>query len=227
MRYLIALIAVSTTASPLLSAADLFYGVEALSGYRSAYLYRGFDIADGLLEFQLEAEVAANKETIISFGTSLASESGGDFSQFDFYFDARYEINEWTLGAISSYRDFTGTDLESGFDLGLFGIYQWSDHLDSKISLHYDFGNEASYASVDTRWSLPLNDSTYSYLEGGMSWVDSYLDRSGLQDVFGKAGLTFNINEQVSASPYLAISIPFEKEESTSVYAGFWFAFLF
>ena len=51
--------------SPQPTKAELKYGVEALTTWRSEYVYRGFELADNSMEFQLAGQVAlSNTDTL-------------------------------------------------------------------------------------------------------------------------------------------------------------------
>ena len=44
---------------------DIPLGIEAVAGIRSNYVYRGFDLADTLSDFQLESEIAIAKNLFL------------------------------------------------------------------------------------------------------------------------------------------------------------------
>lgn len=52
---------------------DIPIGIEAVTGYRSAYVYRGFELAESTLDFQIEAEIAINNNTFINVGAWYAT----------------------------------------------------------------------------------------------------------------------------------------------------------
>jgi len=95
---------------------EIPYGIEAVTGFRSEYVYRGFNLAeDSVLDFQIEAEIAE------SF-----FDSGIDFGIF-----ASWQFNE----------DF-GLSTGASYDTGADGFYaylegNWSKTLsdDAFVSL--------------------------------------------------------------------------------------------
>ncbi|NIP93605.1 MAG: hypothetical protein GWO24_09160, partial [Akkermansiaceae bacterium] len=76
------------------------------------------------------------------------------------------------------------------------------------------------YGKAETGWSLRLTDDTYLALSGGVSVVDSYYGRSGLNDFYGRTSLTYNINKTISVTPFLAWSIEFEEEDGDELILG-------
>ena len=47
---------------------EIKLGIEAVTGIRSGYLHRGYDLADASLEFQLQAEFALSNKSSLNFG---------------------------------------------------------------------------------------------------------------------------------------------------------------
>lgn len=48
---------------------EIPWGVEIVSGLRSDYVYRGFELTGTSLDLQLEAELALSNESSLSLGT--------------------------------------------------------------------------------------------------------------------------------------------------------------
>ena len=55
-------------------------GIEAVTGLRTDYVHRGFQLAESALDFQLEAEIILSNNNSLSLGFAHLSESGGVFS---------------------------------------------------------------------------------------------------------------------------------------------------
>ncbi|MEM9080212.1 MAG: hypothetical protein AAGC74_05905, partial [Verrucomicrobiota bacterium] len=206
---------------------DLTLGLEVVSGYRSAYVARGFELADGTLDLQAETEIALNNDLFLGLYAWHATESNGNFSETSAGLDLTREFDPLQLTATLRYQSYSGSLFQDGILLGLETTYFLSDSWDLSLNSLYDFGAEAPYGSLELGWSQPLSEDLFVSAESGLSIVDSYYGRSGLNDYYGRISLTYNLNSTISLSPFLGFSIPLEDHSSNTVYGGFWFAVSF
>ena len=58
---------------------DIPIGIEAVTGIRSGYVFRGFDMANALMDFQVEGEITLGDRTYLNVGGWIANENGGPF----------------------------------------------------------------------------------------------------------------------------------------------------
>lgn len=206
-------------------------GIEAVTGIRSAYVYRGAKLADTLVDFQLETEIASNDGLVLNSGAWFASESGGPgFSEFAAYLDLRLDINDLlTIGASATYHDFDKALLRDGIDTGIFATFYATEDLDFTFGAYHDFGNDAWYANTEASWSHRLSDDSYFDLMGGISWVDDFIGRSGINDFYGRASLTYSINSTVSLTPFVGWSMLIDSSDpgDDEVFGGLWFEVVF
>ncbi len=88
---------------------DIQISAEAVTGFRSSYVYRGFELAESTLDFQLEAEIALNDATFLNLGAWYATETGsGDFDEAAFFAHLRFQkTDQLTLGLSATYRAFS------------------------------------------------------------------------------------------------------------------------
>ena len=75
---------------------DIPLGIEAVTGIRSGYVHRGFDLADTSLEFQFAGEVTLSNENSLHFGLSHLAESDGDFSETAGYLERKNSPTAFT-----------------------------------------------------------------------------------------------------------------------------------
>ena len=71
MKHLTTFLIAAGTFASLLRAEieeDIPYGIEAVTGLRSAYTYRGLELASSTLDFQLAAEVAVDNQLSVGAG---------------------------------------------------------------------------------------------------------------------------------------------------------------
>ncbi|MGJ8698001.1 MAG: hypothetical protein ACSHYF_16905 [Verrucomicrobiaceae bacterium] len=205
------------------------FGIEGVAGIRTGYVYRGFELAKTSSELQFQAEIALSNESAINLGAWHLSESDGPFSETGTFIDLRHEITDKTLvGASLTYRNFRGSLLKSGLDLGLFAHHQFSDNWDAKTGIYFDTGNDSIYADANLRWSHPISDSTFISLENGVSYVSDYLNRDGFNDLHGRLSLTYALSDSVAFTPFLGWSIQLDdKTAGDAAYGGVWFEVIF
>lgn len=230
----LSLLAVSSTFAAEANSGDfqeLTYGVEALAQYRNEYNYRGFEIADDTIDLQLSTQFALDNDFSINTAAWYGTETGsGDFSEIGLFADIRKDIGQATYALSGTYRDYDNTlFFESGFDIAATAIWHFDDCWDFSTTASYDTGADAWYGGTKASYYYRINDSSYFNFNAGISYVDNYYGRDGFNDVFGKVSYTYNINSQVSVSPYLATSILVDNDDlgSDSLYGGVYFAVAF
>jgi len=227
IRTPLALLVLSTTLTNAQDA-EIPLGIEAVTGIRSDYVFRGFHLASTSLDFQMEAEVALDNDTFINFGAWYLGGSDS-FRETGVFLDFRRELTEkFTLGATVTYRDFQESILESGIELGTFANYQINDDWRLKSGIYYDFETTGWYGETAAEWSHPISKNSFFAVLGGLSYASDYFGRSGLNDAFLRATLTYGVSSTVSFSPYIGTSIQLDDEEADDeFYAGLLFEVIF
>ncbi|NIP93606.1 MAG: hypothetical protein GWO24_09165, partial [Akkermansiaceae bacterium] len=76
------------------SGTEIPLGIEAVTGIRSGYVHRGFDLAGTLLDFQLEGEVTLKDNLHFNFGGWFATEVSDDFTEGAGFLDLRNDLSE-------------------------------------------------------------------------------------------------------------------------------------
>ena len=216
---------------------EIQYGVEAVAGYRSGYDYRGFELADSIIDFQLEAEIALDNNTFLSVGAWYATETGDeDFDEAAFFAHLRFEkTDQLTLGLSAAYRSFGSSDspitaiFEDGVDLGTFATWHFNKDFNASAGAYYDTGAEAWYGNAETRWSKVLSDKAYISLKTGVSYVNDYYGRDGLNDAYGRLSITYHLSDTVSITPFAGGSVLLDDDDAgdDQAYGGVWFEFRF
>jgi len=212
---------------------EIQYGIEAVTGYRSGYIYRGFELAESTLDFQIEAEIAINDHTFLSIGSWYATETGdGDFDEVAAFTHLRFEkTDQLTIGLSATYRNYgnssspIATLFEDGVDLGAFATWQLNKDLNATAGFYYDTGAEAWYGHAETNWSKPLSDKSFFSLKTGISYVDDYYGRDGMNDAYGRLSLTYHISDTVSITPFLGGSVLLDNNDTgdDEAFGGIWF----
>lgn len=207
---------------------DLKWGVEAVTGIRSGYIHRGYDVADTSLEFQLQAEFALSNESSLHFGLWHLAESDGDFSGGSAYLELEHQVGEqlWIGGSLT-YREFDESHLDDGADIGAFIRYRPHDDWTLSGELCYDFATDGWYADTDLEWSHPLSGSAFLAISSGVSFVSNYYGDSSFHEWFSRVTLTYAISESISVTPFVGTSLSLDTERDDEAYAGFWFEVIF
>lgn len=205
---------------------DIPFGVEAVAGYRSEYVYRGFRLADQMIDFQLEAEIALSNEWFLRVGGWFGTETGsGDFEEGAGFLDLRYEAGQWALSLNTSYHAFSHSVFQDGVDVGL--EFTWFPHEDFHISLggYYDDGPGAWYGKLEGGWSQATGDDSFISFLAGTSWLDDYYGRDGWNDVYGRLSWTLAVSDSVSFTPFVGTSLSVDSggPGSNYLWGGLWF----
>ena len=206
---------------------DIQWGVEAVTGYRSNYVYRGFELSESTLDFQLEAEFALTNNLALNVGGWYATETGnGDFDEAAGFLKLHHQTTEHlTLGLRGTYRDFNNSFFEEGVDVGAYASWEFCRGFDITLGGSYDTGAEGWYGHLETNWTKPLNNKTFFSLQTGISAVDDYYGRDGFNDVYGRVSLTYNISDTVSVTPFVGGSALLDSDDigDDTAFGGIWF----
>lgn len=212
---------------------DIQLGVEAVTGFRSNYVYRGFELAESTLDFQIEAEIALNNDTLLNVGAWYATETGnGDFDEAAFFTTLRFEKSDkLTLGLSATYRSFSHSKpplsviFEDGVDLGGFATWHFCRDFNATVGAYYDTGADGWYGHMETKWSKVISDKAFFQLKTGVSYVDDYYGRDGLNDAYSRLSLTYHISDTVSITPFVGGSVLLDSSDpgDDQAYGGVWF----
>ncbi len=207
---------------------DLVWGIETVTGLRSDYIFRGFELADATLEAQIETEISLGDDLFLGLAAWHIAESGDDFSETSFGLNLRRDWKDFSLTGSLDYRFYNSESLfDDGADLGVKAQWFFGQDWEIAAKANYDFGAEGAYFAVEGSWSQPLNEKTFIEIETGLSAVTSYYERSGINDFYGKVSLTYNLNSFLSVTPFVGFSLGLADEASEHVYLGIWSAVSF
>ncbi len=207
---------------------EIKYGLEALTTWRSEYIYRGFKLADKSMEFQLAGQASLSDSETIDFGFYFDTATGdADFTETAAFIDFSKNIGDLTYTANLTLRDYANSSFKSGADIG--GSVNWiyNDTFDFTAQLSYDTGASGAYAEFKASAYKELSESSYLLFSSGLGLTASYYDSNGLHQLFAKLEYTYNISDNVSISPFLAANIGIDKEAQDSINAGIYFAVSF
>lgn len=204
------------------------YGIEAVTSWRSEYVYRGFDITANSMEFQLAGEIALTDNSSLDVGLFYGTASGkGDFSEIAGFLDYNREVGKYTFAIKLVLHDYSNSILKTGVDLEAGVNYQLNEAFDVSSYLSYNSGAEGVYYETKLSYFEQVNDDSYLVFDAGFSIVGDYYQRSGLNHVFSKLTYTYNINDSVSLSPYISGNIGIHEDAKNHLFGGVYFAVSF
>jgi hypothetical protein len=209
--------------------AEIPFGIEAVTGIRSDYVHRGFQLAESSLDFQIESELVLSDTTSLHLGLSHLSESSGGFAETSAYFELSREFRDGiTFGGSITYRDRRRSLLDGGLDLGIFATVEINEDWRWRNELNFDLGVDGIWFSSGLEWSTVISDDSFLVVQSGLSAVSSYLNRDGLNDFHTRISFTYTLSEQVSLTPFIGSSVQIADSAASDVFfGGFWFEVIF
>lgn len=206
---------------------DLVWGIETVTGLRSDLVYRGFDLADATLETQVETEVTLGANYALGLAAWHSAESSDNFAETGLGVNLRRDFEKVSLTLSLDYHDFSESLFQDGADLGLKAQWFLTENWDLAIKGHYDFGAEGSYFAMEGGWSHPLSEKLFLAAESGVSALENYYARSGMNDFYGRLSVTYNVNSFLSLTPFLGYSVGLAEGTEDTAFLGLWLAVTF
>lgn len=214
--------------------AEIKLGFEALTSWRSEYIYRGFQLADNSMEFQLAGQIALSNTETIDFGLFHGTAtSDGNFSETGAYIDFSKNIGDLTYSAKLALRDYSNTDetpfsnFKSGADIGSSIRWAYSDNIDFITHLSYDTGAKGFYLESKASYYKNIDQDTYLTLQAGIGAAADYYSRDGIHHAFTKLEYTYNISDAVSISPFISANLGIHDQAESHLFGGIYFAVSF
>ena len=211
--------------------ADMPLGFESVTGFRSDYIHRGFELGESIFDFQVSGEAMIRDNVSIGYSAWYATEtSSGDFSETGFKLSTTTDLGNSQWSNSLTYRSLSNSALESGVDfttkysrLLATGTDDNSSHTISFIG-SYDTGAQGWYGAVEYGHYKPLDKNSYLSFKTGVSLTENYYDRSGFNDLYARISYTYHLTKQVSISPFLGTSLQLDTNNgSDHLYGGLWF----
>lgn len=203
---------------------EIPYGVEFLTGYRSEYVDRGFDLSQDLIEVQIGSEFALSNHWLLQFGGWYGTGTGsGDFEAAEAFLGIRYETETWDAGIDTSFTSYDHRIFRDAFTAGPF--FNWYPHRDWRFGgiIEFDTGTDGWYGAVEAGWSQPTGRKSFVRAHAGASAVSGFYGRNGLNDLYARLAWTYGFNRTVAITPFVGTSIALDSAGSNQLYAGLWF----
>lgn len=194
---------------------DIPLGYEIVTGFRSSFIHRGENLADDLVDFQLNGFFSYKEDKHLEYGIYLAGALGDDdFGESSISFNYSEEYGSWTYAAGANLRYFELNDDDTfTAELNFSTTHHFNrDHqLTGLVS--YDTDEAGFYGSITYKGFTDLNSSSFLSYQLGVSAAYDYYGTDGFRDTFGRISYTKNITKQVSVSPFAGFSITRDDEE--------------
>jgi len=203
---------------------ELPIGIEAVTGYRSDYLYKGSKLAGETIDFQLSGEMAYSNTQFLEYSLWHATESGdGDFSESGLAFTYTEQRDQFDYFVGVKYRNLDHDLYQSGFEMRAGARWHHNEFTAISGEISYDTGADGWYSELYWRQLHDLSEDAFVSMRLGLSAVDNYYDRDGLNDAFARVSFTYNISKNVSVTPFVGTSVQFYGDDDTELYGGAWF----
>ncbi len=208
---------------------EIYMGIEALTGFRSDYVFRGEYVAESSIEFQLSGGVALDDYWYVQGEFFCLNEcEHSPFRQIQLLGELNYYLNtESTLGCYVAGQEFDRTILKSGIEQGV--IWRWNPSLNwgIKAKIFYESGQDGTYAEMRATY-MPL-------IAENVAWVNcaqvgcaiNYADTDGIKELMLRTGLSWAVNESWKIEPYVAWYYGVGRDDFTKICAGFWLSYSF
>jgi hypothetical protein len=208
---------------------EIPWGIEAVTGYRSELVHRGFKLADDVYDYQLETEIALSNDWSFNFSAMYATGTGkgNDYSETTGIAELRYDATNWSAGWMLGFRDFTATFFRDGWESGPFVSYRFSEDLEARAEYLYDEGGESFYGALQLSWSRALSEKSFVSVRGGVSHVEDYYGSKGFHAMDFRVSYTYLFLSNVSLTPFIGSSVALDNQADDVLLGGVWFEVTF
>ncbi len=207
---------------------DIPLGIEAVTGFRSDYVYRGFHLAQTTMDFQLETEVVINDVLSLGAGGWVATQLDDGFNERTGFIELYANLLEGVgVGASGAYHSYDHDIFKSGFDLTAFLLWHPANNWSITAEVSRNLASEGWHGELSGQWSHRVSDDAYFGMAMGVSITEDYYGHSGLNDFNGRISLTYNINSMLSVTPFAGWSHELTARDGDELYGGLWFEISF
>lgn len=202
-------------------ASYLPWGIEAMAGYRSELVHRGFKVADEVYDYQLEGEYALSDAWMLNLRGIHAQGSGmSEFSEITGVAELRYDQKWVSAGWSLGYRDFESTFIRDGWESGPFVAFHLGEDWDLRADCLYDGGAESLFGSLQLQWSKALGESSFLAAQAGCSYADDFYGSHGMHNLDARLSYTYFLIPSVSISPFVAASVRLDDQADDAALVG-------
>lgn len=228
LRLLSLVLIIATFSAKAEIEAEIPWGAEVVTGYRTDLIERGFQLGENVIDVQVQTEIVFNDEWSLGFGAFHATASGVDeYEETSSFVEIVREYEQMYIGWHLGYRDVQSTIWRNGLETGPMFMYRINQNISVGFRYLYDGGASGSYAEARCSWSHPLNDKSFLSINSTAGYAIDYYGRDGLHDLSARLGWTYNLASNISLTPFLGGSIGIHDDAADQIYSGLWFEVTF
>ncbi|MDB9741332.1 hypothetical protein OAB00_00615 [Akkermansiaceae bacterium] len=183
-------------------------GLEAVTGYRTNYYQRSIELADSVLDFQIEGEVSLSNSLSLGYGAWYLTETGnGDFTEVGSRLSLTKDWTNIQLKGITEYRNVDHANVDSGVYLATSASYYLtpSTNFSNSISLEvgYDTAAEGTFSELEFANFYELTEDSYLLTQISINQTTDFYEAGSDFNLAGKVSYTYNLSKQVSVTPFI------------------------
>lgn len=197
---------------------------ELSVGYDTEYVFRGVSYADDLLWGQVAVDYGITDSIGLWLGLWYAGDTSVGYRELDAMAELYYETDAYTLGLAFNFYEYNSDELDES-EIGLnLTVPIGETGLSAKATYFYDLTVDGHYLYGGFEWEHEITDHLGVLFATGLSYNGHYFtEQTGLNNADIRVTLPVTITENLSISPYAAVTIPLEVLEAdadTLVYGG-------
>lgn len=208
-------------------AEDIPYGVELVTGLRTGYHQKGIELADDLIDLQLQSNITLSESSSLNIALWQGAEVSGDFQELGAVVGLTRSYDTFSFSGEVSYLGYESSIVSSGVEVSLGADYELKENIYLYGSLGYHSGAESFIAQGGVSGSHRLTDDSFIEAKAELNLANSYFSREGIYDLTSRVSYTYNVSSFLSATPFLSSSIPLDGEADFDLSAGMWLEVFF
>lgn len=197
-------------------------GVEMSGGYRSDYVWRGWEMSPHVWETQLATSLSLSNNWVLGVEfDSMSSFAHSDFSQITLASECLYYLSsELTAGPTVAGQWYDDCLFNNAAELG--GIIRWvpSKSWSSQASFLYDSGQQGWYEQISITWQPLISERIAVPTTLSFGACNDYLGTNGPHELMLRTGLLIRVSPSFKIQPFIAYSLGIRDQNTRCLYGG-------
>jgi len=214
--------------SPTMASGNIPYGIEFVAGMRDEYHQRGLQLADDLIDLQIQSNITLTKSSSLNLAAWQGAEMAGDFQEAGVLLSLTKEYSRFALNSEIGYTRYENSFVESGIQYSVGVDYSLASELVAYVSATYDDDQSSMIGLFGLLSSARITDDSFMEYKVEAHMANDYYSREGLYDLSSRVSYTLNVNEMLSFTPFVSYTYPLDEvdldpEFSTGVWVELFF----